>query len=257
MKRVLLCQAVVRLALVACAPAQTVSTQGQNATPIVPEFLQTFDSAHELDTTAWTASAWENATRAHSPSNVTVKDGVLALKLSASVPGTKPVCAEIASRRNDFFYGTYRASIKMSSVPGAVVGWFTYLGKPLNEIDVEFLTRDPRKAHFTLHHIRTGVDHATPNMPFDPSAAFHEYRFDWYADRVEYYVDGKQYATLTNEVPDRPSRILLNHWSSNIPTWGGKAPKEDAVMLVDWVYFSSEYKAPPSKFLSGTVDAPK
>jgi hypothetical protein len=29
------------------------------------------------------------------------------------------------------------------------------------------------------------------------------------------------------------------------------------VMLVDWVYFSSEYKAPPSKFLSGTVDAPK
>ena len=65
-----------------------------------------------------------------------------------------------------------------------------------------------------------------------------------------YYVDGKQYATLTNEVPDRPSRILLNHWSSNIPTWGGKVPKEDALMLVDWVYFSSEYKAPPSKFLS-------
>ena len=96
-----------------------------------------------------------------------------------------------------------------------------------------------------------------PNMPFDPSAAFHEYRFDWYTNRVEYYVDGKQYATLTNEVPDHPSRILLNHWSSNIPTWGGKAPKEDAVMLVDWVYFSSEYKAPPSKFLSGTVDAPK
>ena len=32
----------------------------------------------------------------------------------------------------------------MSSVPGAVVGWFTYLGNPLNEIDVEFLTRDPR-----------------------------------------------------------------------------------------------------------------
>jgi len=50
MKRVLLCQAVVPLALVACAPAQTVSTQGQTATPIVPEFLQTFDSAHELDT---------------------------------------------------------------------------------------------------------------------------------------------------------------------------------------------------------------
>ena len=87
MKRGLLCQAVVPLALVACAPAQTGSTQAQSATPIVPEFFQTFDSAHELDATAWTASAWQNTTRAHSPSNVTVKDGVLALKLSASVPG--------------------------------------------------------------------------------------------------------------------------------------------------------------------------
>jgi hypothetical protein len=109
MKRVLLCRVVVPLVLVACMHAQTVSTQAQTATSIVPEFLETFDSTQEHDTTAWTASAWANATRAHSPSNVTVKDGVLALKLSASVPGTKPVCAEIASRRNDFFYGTYRA----------------------------------------------------------------------------------------------------------------------------------------------------
>jgi beta-glucanase (GH16 family) len=59
-----------------------------------------------------------------------------------------------------------------------------------------------------LHHIRTGVDHATSTMPFDPSEAFHEYRFDWYTNRVDYYVDGKQYATLTNQVPDRPSRRL-------------------------------------------------
>ena len=236
-----------RLALVfvACALGPTIATQAQTATPPVPAFLQTFDSAQELDPAAWTASGWKNSTRAHSPANVTVKDGVLALKLSVSGPGTIPVCAEVASRRKDFFYGTYRASIKMSSVPGAVVGWFTYLGNPLNEIDVEFLTRDPKKAHFTLHQIRTDVDHATADMPFDPSAAFHEYRFDWYTNRVDYYVDGRKYATLTNQVPDRPSRIMLNHWSSNLPMWGGKAPTEDAVMLVDWVYFSSEYKVPP------------
>src|SRR4051794_9316835 len=69
------CRAIVLLALVACAPLQTVPTQAQTATPPVHEFLQTFDSAQELDSTAWTASAWQNATRAHSPSNVTVKDG--------------------------------------------------------------------------------------------------------------------------------------------------------------------------------------
>jgi Tol biopolymer transport system component/beta-glucanase (GH16 family) len=218
----------------------------QAAAPAAPvEFLQTFDSMTDLDA-AWTKSAWANTNRAHSPDNVTIANGILELKLSATAPGEKPVCAEVASRRRDFFHGTYRASIKMSKVPGAVVGWFTYLGNPLNEIDVEFLTRDPRKAHFTLHHIRTGVDSARPlpEMPFDPSEAFHEYRFDWYADRVEYYVDGKQYATLTKEVPDMPSRLMLNHWSGNIPTWGGPAPTEDAIMLVDWVYYSPDYRAP-------------
>src|ERR1044071_7132722 len=170
----------------------------------------------------------------HSPANVTVKDGVLALKLSVSGPGTIPVCAEVASRRKDFFYGTYRTSIKMSSVPGAIAGWFTYLGNPLNEIDVELLSRDSRLARFTLHHIKTGVDHGRKELPFDPSAGFHEYRFDWYADRVVYFVDGELSATLTKEVPDRPSRLLLNHWSGNIPTFGGAAPTEDAFMQVDW-----------------------
>jgi Tol biopolymer transport system component len=221
--------------------APSPSTTQTSAAP--SEFLQTFDSMQDLET-AWTLSSWANDNRAHSPANVKVNSGILELTLSATAPGAKPVCAEVASRRRDFFHGTYRASIKMSKIPGAVVGWFTYLGNPLNEIDVEFLTRDPRKAHFTLHHIRTGVDHATPEMPFDPSEAFHEYRFDWYADRVEYYVDGTQYATLTKEVPDTPSRLMLNHWSGNIPGWGGAAPTEDAVMLVDWVYYSSEYRAP-------------
>jgi beta-glucanase (GH16 family) len=245
MKQGIACRILWLSALVACAVAPLASTQTEAPAPQPPpaEFLQTFDSQADLDA-AWTLSSWENANRAHSPANVKVNNGILELTSSATPAGAKPMCAEVASRRRDFFHGTYRASIKMSRVPGAVVGWFTYLGNPLNEIDVEFLTRDPRKAHFTLHHIRTGVDHATPEVPFDPSEAFHEYRFDWYADRVEYYVDGTQYATLTNEVPDTPSRLMLNHWSGNIPTWGGPAPTEDAVMLVDWVYYSSEYRAP-------------
>src|SRR5215213_4778174 len=98
MKRVRLFQAIVSLTFVAwwLAPAIPTQAQAQIATPAPREFLQTFDSAQELDATARTASAWKNATRAHSPTNVTVKDGVLALKLSASEPGTIPVCAEVA-----------------------------------------------------------------------------------------------------------------------------------------------------------------
>ena len=244
MSRVYWCAAFPAFVLMACGstPVTPVSP-GQDAVSSRVEFLETFDSMQQVDA-SWTLSSWTGANRTHSPANVTVKNGVLELKLSGSTPGTLPVCAEIVSRKNDFFYGTYRASIKMTNAPGAVVGWFTYLGNPLNEIDVEFLTRDPNLAHFTLHHIQTSVDHASKTVPFDPSTAFHEYRFDWYKDRVDYYIDGQPYATLTNKVPDQPSRLLLNHWSGNIPTWGGAAPTEDVVMQVDWAYYASDYRAP-------------
>src|SRR5262245_10953879 len=92
------------------------------------EFRQTFDSLQDVES-AFTLSSWTNSSRTHSRDNVTVKDGVLQLKLSASPRGTLPVCAEIVSRRNDFFYGTYRAAVRMTKVPGAVAGWFTYLGR--------------------------------------------------------------------------------------------------------------------------------
>lgn len=218
--------------------------QSPAAPPAAPApFVQTFATLDDVRA-AWTMSSWANANRAHSADNVTVADGVLQLKLSASKPGDKPLCAEVVSRRNDFHYGTYRASIRMTSVPGAVAGWFTYLGNPLNEIDVEFLSREPGVARFTLHHIKTGVDHGRQTLAFDPTAAFHEYRFDWYADRVEYYIDGQPSAVLTNDIPDRRSRLLLNHWSGNIPTFGGPAPTDDAVMQVDWVYYSPDYQDP-------------
>ena len=242
-------RAFVGLAAIVVVSATTGPARGQTS-PAPAAFIQTFDSMGDVEA-AFTRSSWTNANRAHSPENVRVERGVLRLTLSATTPGEKPVCAEVVSRRTDFFHGTYRASIRMTPVPGAVAGWFTYLGKPLNEIDVEFLSRERSLIRFTLHHIRTGVDHGRKMLAFDPTAGFHEYRFDWYADRVEYFVDGEPAATLTGDVPDRPSRLLLNHWSGNIPTFGGAAPTEDAVMDVDWVYFSPDYRDPaPGAFMT-------
>jgi beta-glucanase (GH16 family) len=208
------------------------------------EFIATFNTLQEVDA-AFTRSTWTGTNRTHSAANVTVNNGILQLKLNASPPGTLPVCAEIVSRKNDFFHGTYRASIKMTNRPGAVVGFFTYLGNPLNEIDIEFLTRTPRTAYFTLHHVQTNVDDTTRTVAFDPSAAFHEYRFDWYASRIDFYIDNQLMATLTNQVPNLASSLLINHWSGNIAGWGGAAPVEDVFMDVDWVYYNSDYSAPP------------
>ena len=201
------------------------------------EFRQTLDSMQDVEP-VFALSSWSNTNRRAFAGQRDGRGRRARIEVEWVRARDTSVCAEIASRRNDFHYGTYRAAIKMSKVPGAVVGWFTYLGRPLNEIDVEFLTREPRLARFTLHHVQTGVDHGRKEVAFDPSAAFHEYRFDWHKDRVDYFIDGEPAATLTKQIPDMPSRLMLNHWSGNIPTFGGPAPTEDAVMQVDWVYYS-------------------
>lgn len=207
---------------------------------------QNFNSMAELNT-FWDLSAWTNENRTHSPSNVSIKDSVLVLKLSGSQAGQKPVCAEITSKRSNFKYGSYRASIKTTNIAGAVVGWFVYRGSPLNEIDIEFLTRDISQVYFTLHHITTNVDHQVKKIAFDPSTAFHEYRFDWYPNRVDYYIDSKYITSLTKSVPDSFATIMLNHWSGNITGWGGDAPTQDVYMYVDYMEYRSELEVPVLK----------
>ncbi|MBW8888851.1 MAG: glycoside hydrolase family 16 protein [Fibrobacteres bacterium] len=216
------------LALAITAPAETIK--------------QDFNSLDELNA-FWDISTWGDDTRVHSAQNVSVAGGILTLKLSASPPGTKPVCAEIASKRSDFRYGSYRASIRTSHVPGGVVGWFVYRDSPLNEIDVEMLTKDNRDLHFTLHHIQTDVDYKLVRLDFDPAADFHEYRFDWHPGSVDYFVDGKPAGSLTKQVPDQEAAMMLNHWSGNIAGWGGPAPTQDMYMDVDWVAYSSDFPA--------------
>lgn len=223
-----------------------ITTAAMTASPWLAHgatFFEPFDSLDKLKQN-WSISTWGGENRTHSAANVAVNAGILDLKLSGSQPGEKPVCAEIVSKRSDFHYGTYRASIKMTNKAGAVVGFFIYLGNPLNEIDIEFLTANPRTAYFTLHHVTTNVDHATRPVAFDPSAGFHQYRFDWHKDSVVYFIDNQRVAVLRKQVPVHPSLFMINHWSGNIDGWGGPAPREDVYMHVDWAYHSTDYKGP-------------
>jgi beta-glucanase (GH16 family) len=207
--------------------------------------LQDFTTKNDFNA-FWNISTWGNEDQQYAASNVKLDtvNGWVQLKVNASPPGTKPVCGEITSKRENFKYGSYRASIKFDSTPGAVVGWFMYKDVPdLHEIDVEFLTADINHIHFTLHHIQTSVDYRKDAIAFDPTAAFHEYRFDWYSDKVVYYIDGLKFDSLRVNVPDAACTIMLNFWSANIAGWGGPAPVKDAYMYFDYVHYYSDYGA--------------
>jgi beta-glucanase (GH16 family) len=210
---------------------------------VAENIFQDFTSKKDFNA-FWDISTWGNADQQYSAANVKIDtiNGWVQLKLNASPQGTKPVCAEITSKRSNFLYGSYRTSIKFDSTPGAVVGWFVYKDEPdLHEIDVEFLTEDVKHIHFTLHHIQTSVDYKKKTIAFDPTAGFHEYRFDWYSNRVVYYIDGKAFDSLGVKVPDAACTIMLNLWSANIDGWGGPAPKKDTYMYIDYMHYYSDY----------------
>ncbi len=190
----------------------------------------------------WDISTWGSTAHQYAAENVNVVDGILVLKLNASPQGVIPVGGEITYNARKFLYGSYRASIKTTNVPGSVIGWFTYKdGVPgdgqLHEVDFEILTRQPKRMWFTLHHDAYSVDHKTYDVSFDPAEAFHEYRFDWHKDSVVYYIDGVRIDKLTKKVPDDSTAIMFNHWSKNIANWGGAAPTVDTYMYVDYMEY--------------------
>lgn len=206
------------------------------------EIKQEFNSRQEFES-FWNISTWGNDQQQYSKSNVVLDtiNGWVRLKISVSPQGVKPVVAEITSKRNNFFYGSYRASIKFDNIPGGVVGWFVYrTTEDLHEIDVEYLTRDIKNIHLTLHHEQTSVDYKLKPISFDPTTDFHEYRFDWYPDKVIYFIDEQKVDSLTKKVPDAACTIMLNFWSGNIAGWGGAAPTTDTYMYVDYMRYTSD-----------------
>jgi beta-glucanase (GH16 family) len=80
------------------------------------------------------------------------------------------------------------------------------------------------------------------NLPFDPTAGFHEYRIDFVPGRVVFYADGQVLATMRSAaVPTEAGHLILTHWSNGNPLWSGGPPTTNATMTVAYVksYFNS------------------
>ncbi|KAK4064274.1 CAZyme family GH16 [Trichoderma aggressivum f. europaeum] len=182
-------------------------------------------------------------------------DGVGLVVGSTVVDEAIPV-AELDSARNDLHYGSYRAGMKLTAVNGTCAAFFWYFNDT-QEIDMEFLSRefDPVKKIYPANLViqseasrKAGYDASKTgtfkvvNLTFDPTAGFHEYRFDYLPNRVLFYADSQLLAEMTgSSVPSGPGHIILQHWSNGNPLWSGGPPTEDAVLTVSYVkaYFNS------------------
>lgn len=161
--------------------------------------------------------------------NIQAESGRLRVKIPA---GTHDG-GEIESRKL-YQYGSYRARIKGADAPSSISGFFLYSPPDFeNEHDVEIYNDNSRRILFTTYSGGVQTNTVTKKLPFDPTADFHEYRFDLSPDAADFYVDGVRLQTFRDGLPAEPMKLFVNSW---FPTWlPGEKPEKDSYTYVDWI----------------------
>lgn len=177
----------------------------------------------------WSTSSKKLGLGRLEPGNVSVEGGRLRIKIPADTFDG----GEIESRQL-YQYGSYRARVKVAHAPSSLTGFFLYRAPDLeNELDIEIHNDPSGRILFTIYSNGEETNTVRKKLPFDPTAEFHEYRFDFYPDRAEFYVDGGLMHSFDEGLPQDPMRLYLNAWFT---TWlAGEKPEEEGYTYVDWI----------------------
>ena len=177
------------------------------------------------------------------------------LKINLYKDGNDIKSARIYAKRNQGWkYGYIEASIKLPEGKGT---WPAFWMMPVNftswpgdgEIDImESVGYDPNVVVSTIHCNKynnggTAIESARTSVA-TAYLEFHKYALEWTADKMVFYVDGKQLLTYNNDGTgkdawpfDSPFYVILNlAWGGS---WGGLQGVDEsclpATMEVDYV----------------------
>lgn len=208
-------------------------------------------SSDKLSVFRWGMPTFELFKFRADPEMVSNLDGINYLKLGRSDSDIYPSGFIYAKER--FSYGSYSARIKVSDLPGAVASFFTcteiakiFSDGTHDEIDFEFITAKPHSVLMTTWYMATGMEggQQTPEHNSfsweDPSfdiREWHDYRFDWFPDRVDFYIDGIKRWTSKKAIPQRDMKIALHMYTIDTWTEVQYPPKGEILQMTDWVEY--------------------
>jgi len=149
-------------------------------------------------------------------------------------------------RSTDFYgYGRYEVSMKAIKNAGVVSSFFTYTGpsdnNPWDEIDIEILGKDTTKVQFNYFTDGQGNHEYMHDLGFDAAVDFHTYAFEWYEDRIVWYVDGAEVYTANENIPVTESKIMMNAWcGKGVDGWLGAFDDSSLPLSAEyeWVRFT-------------------
>ena len=167
------------------------------------------------------ADGWSNGSMFNvtwRKSNVTFADGKMQLIIDKDLLETDGIPYAGGEFRSTGFYGYGRYEVSMKAIKndGVVSSFFTYTGpsdgNPWDEIDVEILGKDTTKVQFNYFTDSKGNHEYMHNLGFDASEDFHTYAFEWYEDKIVWFVDGVEVYSVTDNIPVTESKIMMNAW---------------------------------------------
>ncbi len=209
--------------------AERLATVEQEEAFFVVTYLENFSSFNEK---LWEISSHPLGLGFLDPGNVKIEDNLLKITLPANTYDG----GQLESKEFDHLYGSYRARIKLPNAPSSITGFFLYRAPDFyHEIDIEVVNDSSGLAWFTTYADGEVSNTFETYLGFDPTAGFHEYRFDFYPSSVSFYVDGELIINFDDWLTDTPMKLMINSW---FPVWlEGIKPENDAVTLVDWIKY--------------------
>ena len=196
----------------------------------VTGFYDPFDA---FDANRWSVGDHNLGRSYLDPANVSVAGGALRIAHPArSYEGGEILTNGLTG------YGSYAARIKVANAPGSITGFFLYKSPDYaSEIDVEIYNDPSGRVMFTTYAGGRQTHTETVSLGFDPTAAYHDYAFDYAADAVTFYVDGRPMRTWDTGIPQVPMHLMVNSW---YPTWlSGKKLRKTAYTTVDSIRYTA------------------
>lgn len=189
------------------------------------------DPFESFDRSLWHLSSTTLGRTQFSPDRVEIGGGRLLMHL-------EPYSFRGGELRSNHLmqYGAYEIRMRAPDARSSITGFFMYKAPDYYfEIDIE-IYNDPDRGWFLTTYADGSIQNEYHGeLPFDPTAGYHTYRFEYEPDRLTYYVDDVFVLRWTSGIPQEPMYLMLNCW---YPNWlEGETPGSPQALSVDYIRY--------------------
>jgi GR25 family glycosyltransferase involved in LPS biosynthesis len=161
------------------------------------------------------------------PSNIELRSKVgAALSIKKEHLGVREYSAASLTSRDQYLYGRFEATIKVSKVPGVVTGFFLHRDSPRQEIDIEISGNRTNHLLVNVFYNPGGegarFDYGYRGAPtyidlgFDASESFHQFVIEWGPSDIRWFVDNRLVHRRVDwdptPIPHLPMSLHVNVW---------------------------------------------